>query len=57
MEGSLCDVLWADPKDDYSRVPGPDEPLPARVRRVNREFHFRSEVNNFWSFAGADGWV
>ncbi|KAF8519761.1 Metallo-dependent phosphatase [Hysterangium stoloniferum] len=33
MEGSLCDILWADPAADYSRVPRPDERPPARVRR------------------------
>lgn len=33
MEGILCDILWADPIEHYSRVPEPGEPPQPRVRR------------------------
>lgn len=36
MEGTLCDILWADPIEGYSRVPDPNEPALPRARRKGK---------------------
>ncbi|GJJ12971.1 hypothetical protein Clacol_007218 [Clathrus columnatus] len=32
-EGILCDILWSDPIESFSRIPEPNDPPPPRVRR------------------------